>query len=102
MREACSFISADGRTAMWYCSFPRPALFFGVNQEITSERPGRRTMLMSGATAMIIGSILLGASENLATLLANRIITGIGNGMNSSTAPVYLCECAPGNINGSA
>ncbi|KAI8299076.1 Sugar transporter STL1 [Colletotrichum sp. SAR11_240] len=64
------------------------------------ERLGRRSMLMSGATIMIIGSILLGASENLATLLAGRIITGIGNGMNSSTAPVYLSECAPANIRG--
>ncbi|KAJ5017207.1 Sugar transporter STL1 [Colletotrichum sp. SAR 10_99] len=49
---------------------------------------------------MIIGSILLGASENLATLLAGRIITGIGNGMNSSTAPVYISECAPASIRG--
>ncbi|KAJ3962048.1 hypothetical protein N0V92_001225 [Colletotrichum tropicale] len=64
------------------------------------ERLGRRSMLMSGATIMIIGSILLGASENLATLLAGRIITGIGNGMNSSTAPVYLSECAPASIRG--
>ncbi|KAI8311194.1 Sugar transporter STL1 [Colletotrichum sp. SAR11_59] len=64
------------------------------------EKLGRRSMLMSGATIMIIGSILLGASENLAALLAGRIITGIGNGMNSSTAPVYLSECAPANIRG--
>ncbi|KAI8249154.1 Sugar transporter STL1 [Colletotrichum sp. SAR 10_77] len=64
------------------------------------ERLGRRSMLMSGATIMIIGSILLGASENLATLLAGRIITGIGNGMNSSTAPVFLSECAPASIRG--
>ncbi|KAI8274849.1 Sugar transporter STL1 [Colletotrichum sp. SAR11_57] len=64
------------------------------------ERLGRRSMLMSGATIMIIGSILLGASENLATLLAGCIITGIGNGMNSSTAPVYLSECAPASIRG--
>ncbi|KAJ0382748.1 hypothetical protein COL922a_011900 [Colletotrichum nupharicola] len=64
------------------------------------ERLGRRSMLMSGATIMIIGSIFLGASENLATLLAGCIITGIGNGMNSSTAPVYLSECAPASIRG--
>ncbi|KAL2110432.1 hypothetical protein VUR80DRAFT_1192 [Thermomyces stellatus] len=64
------------------------------------ERVGRRRMLMSGAAIMIVGAILLAASHNLAALLAGRIITGIGNGMNSSTAPVYLSECAPAEIRG--
>ncbi|KAF4465013.1 Sugar transporter [Fusarium albosuccineum] len=64
------------------------------------ERLGRRTMLMPGASIMIIGAILLAASYNLAALLAGRIITGIGNGMNSSTAPVYLSECSPASIRG--
>ncbi|KAM5354023.1 hypothetical protein ACJ41O_000673 [Fusarium nematophilum] len=64
------------------------------------ERLGRRTMLMSGASIMIVGAILLAASYNLSALLAGRIITGIGNGMNSSTAPVYLSECSPAGIRG--
>lgn len=64
------------------------------------ERLGRRTMLMSGASIMIIGAILLAASYDLPALLAGRIITGIGNGMNSSTAPVFLSECSPANIRG--
>lgn len=64
------------------------------------ERLGRRRMLMSGAAIMIIGTILLAASYDLAALLAGRIITGVGNGMNSSTAPVFLSECAPASIRG--
>lgn len=64
------------------------------------ERLGRRSMLMTGASIMIIGAVLLASSYNLAALLAGRIITGIGNGMNSSTAPVYLSECAPAAIRG--
>ncbi|KAF6795453.1 sugar transporter [Colletotrichum sojae] len=58
------------------------------------ERLGRRRMLMGGASMMIIGAVLLGASYNIAALLTGRIITGIGSGMNSSTAPVYVSECA--------
>jgi MFS family permease len=62
------------------------------------EHFGRRTMLMVGGFIMIIGSILLSSSYTIAQLLVGRIITGIGNGMNSSTAPVYQSECSPANI----
>ncbi|KAL3477091.1 general substrate transporter [Aspergillus californicus] len=64
------------------------------------ERLGRRTMLLNGGGIMIIGSIILASSETVAQLIAGRIITGIGNGMNSSTAPVYQSECAPASYRG--
>lgn len=65
-----------------------------------AERFGRRTMLMAGGTIMIIGTIILSSSYNIAQLIAGRIITGIGNGMNSSTAPVYQSECSPASNRG--
>ncbi|RDW64099.1 hypothetical protein BP5796_10601 [Coleophoma crateriformis] len=47
---------------------------------------------------MIIGTILLGSSTTLAQLLVGRIVTGVGNGFNSSTIPMYQSElCRPGN-----
>ncbi|KAL2824271.1 general substrate transporter [Aspergillus cavernicola] len=64
------------------------------------ERYGRRTMLINGGGIMIIGAIILASSETVAQLIAGRIITGIGNGMNSSTAPVYQSECAPAAYRG--
>ncbi|KAI4604214.1 hypothetical protein KJ359_000345 [Pestalotiopsis sp. 9143b] len=64
------------------------------------ERLGRRTMLMLGGFIMIIGSAVLGSSFTIAQLIAGRIITGVGNGMNSSTAPVYQSECSPARIRG--
>ncbi|KAF4548185.1 Sugar (and other) transporter-like protein 39 [Elsinoe fawcettii] len=51
-------------------------------------RLGRRRMLILGGSIMIVGAILLGASYTVAQLIVGRIVTGIGNGMNSSTAPV--------------
>jgi MFS family permease len=65
-----------------------------------AERFGRRTMLMTGGTIMIIGTIILSSSYNIAQLIAGRVITGIGNGMNSSTAPVYQSECSPASNRG--
>lgn len=64
------------------------------------ERLGRRTMLLSGGAIMIVGAALLAAAPNIAMLIAGRVVTGIGNGMNSSTAPVYQSECSPARIRG--
>lgn len=62
---------------------------------IIGERLGRRTMLILGGTIMIIGTAILASSYSIAQLLVGRIVTGIGNGMNSSTAPVFQSECSP-------
>ncbi|KAL1875941.1 hypothetical protein VTK73DRAFT_9725 [Phialemonium thermophilum] len=64
------------------------------------ERFGRRTMLFLGGTIMIIGAAILASSFTRAQLIVGRIVTGFGNGMNSSTAPVYLSECSPARIRG--
>ena len=64
------------------------------------ERFGRRTMLMSGGTIMIIGAAILASSYGVAQLIIGRIVTGIGNGMNSSTGPVYQSECSPASYRG--
>lgn len=64
------------------------------------ERFGRRTMLISGGTIMTIGAVILASSDTIAQLIAGRIITGIGNGMNSSTGPVYQSECSPASYRG--
>ena len=64
------------------------------------EKLGRRSMLMLGGTIMIIGTIILTSSTTIAQLIVGRIVTGIGNGMNSSTAPVYQSECSPASFRG--
>lgn len=64
------------------------------------EKYGRRTMLLTGGTIMIIGAAILTTSFTIPQLLVGRIVTGFGNGMNSSTAPVYQSECSPANIRG--
>ncbi|KAF9884240.1 hypothetical protein FE257_001972 [Aspergillus nanangensis] len=62
---------------------------------LIGERFGRRKMLMSGGAIMVIGAIILATSTTVAQLIVGRIVTGLGNGMNSSTAPVYQSECSP-------
>ncbi|CAN8101721.1 unnamed protein product [Discula destructiva] len=64
------------------------------------ERLGRRTMLITGGAVMIVGTAILSGSTTVAQLIVGRIVTGFGNGMNSSTAPVYQSECSPARIRG--
>lgn len=62
------------------------------------ERFGRKNMILAGGTTMIIGTVLLSSSTTFAQLLVGRIVTGAGNGFNSSTIPMYQSEmCKPGN-----
>lgn len=44
---------------------------------------------------MIIGTIILASPTTLAQLLVGRIVTGLGNGFNSSNIPAYQAELCP-------
>ncbi|EGV60763.1 hypothetical protein PSN45_001441 [Yamadazyma tenuis] len=64
------------------------------------EKLGRRAMMLFGAFIMMVGTVLLGSSYTRAQWYVGRMVTGIGNGFNSSTIPVYQSECATGNNRG--
>jgi MFS family permease len=53
-----------------------------------------------GAYIMLIGATIQTASFGLAQLIVGRIVTGVGNGMNTSTIPVWQSEMAPPKIRG--
>ncbi|KAJ7583572.1 general substrate transporter [Mycena floridula] len=64
------------------------------------ETIGRKKMIMAGATTMLVGTAILTSSTTLAQLYVGRIVTGIGNGFNSSSIPVYQSETTGGKIRG--
>jgi MFS family permease len=64
------------------------------------ERYDRRKILISDRLIMIVGAAIFAGLTIIAWLIVGRILTGIGAGMNSSTVPVYLTECAPANSSG--
>ncbi|KLJ13388.1 hypothetical protein EMPG_11677 [Blastomyces silverae] len=73
------------------------ALFIG-------DRLGRRWMIISGAIIMILGVIIqVTAIEDklpLVQFIIGRVITGVGNGMNTSTIPTYQAECSKSHNRG--
>ena len=50
---------------------------------------GRKWMIITGGSIMVIGTVILGFSYTRAQFLVGRILTGFGNGINSSTVPTY-------------
>ncbi|KAF1991620.1 general substrate transporter [Aulographum hederae CBS 113979] len=57
-----------------------------------AEYAGHKNMIMMGALTMIVGTAILASSTTVAQLLVGRIVTGIGNGFNSSNIPAYQSE----------
>ena len=53
---------------------------------------GRKNTILVGTTIMTVGAILQIASYSVAQMIVGRIIAGIGNGINTSTAPVWQSE----------
>ena len=46
---------------------------------------GRRKTIFLGSAIMIVGAILQATAFSLGHLIVGRIITGVGNGLNTST-----------------
>lgn len=69
------------------------------------DKLGRRRSIFLGASIMILGVIIQIASVPpntgaTAQFIIGRCITGIGNGINTSTVPTYQAECCPAHNRG--
>jgi MFS family permease len=64
-------------------------MFGALSTGKVGDMLGRRKTIRYGCLILIIGAILQTASVNVGMMIAARIITGIGNGMNTATIPVY-------------
>ncbi|KAI1842956.1 hypothetical protein JX265_001669 [Neoarthrinium moseri] len=69
------------------------------------DRLGRRYSIFLGAAVMVIGVIIQIASVPpnagaTAQFIIGRLITGIGNGINTSTVPTYQAECSESHNRG--
>ncbi|KAL7625342.1 hypothetical protein AAE478_004558 [Parahypoxylon ruwenzoriense] len=67
--------------------------FVGAVTTIFISNPlGRRRMIMLGTAIMIVGAILQASATTLPHFIIGRIITGLGNGGNTSTVPTWQSE----------
>lgn len=49
---------------------------------------------------MVVGAAIQAGSVTLGMLIAGRVITGIGNGMNTSTVPMWQSETSKSHKRG--
>ncbi|KZV69866.1 general substrate transporter [Peniophora sp. CONT] len=76
-------------------------LFGALSNLWVGDRLGRRKTIAAGGVIMIIGAILQTTSFSYSQLVVARIITGFGNGLNTSTVPAYHAECSSADKRGS-
>ncbi|QKX59670.1 uncharacterized protein TRUGW13939_06810 [Talaromyces rugulosus] len=73
-------------------------LFGAMFALVAGDKLGRRKMIIIGASIMIFGVVIqvtaFPGHVPLAQFMVGRTITGIGNGMNTSTIPTYQAECS--------
>ena len=67
--------------------------FFGAIAAFSiGERLGRKKAVLLGTTVMSIGAILQISAFSVPQMIVGRIVAGLGNGLNTATAPVWQAE----------
>ncbi|KXS94889.1 hypothetical protein AC578_1675 [Pseudocercospora eumusae] len=75
--------------------------FFGAVATIwLGNMLGRKRTIMVGSAIMVIGAAIQSSSFSLGQLIASRLITGFGNGMNTSTVPTWQSETSKSHRRG--
>lgn len=66
-----------------------------------ADKFGRRKMILAAAVIFILGAIGTSLTPDVYLLIAGRIVVGIGIGIASMTAPLYISEVSPSDTRGS-
>ncbi|CAK7236844.1 hypothetical protein SEUCBS140593_009756 [Sporothrix eucalyptigena] len=64
------------------------------------DRLGRKRCIFGGSLIMAVGAVLQCSAFALPQLIVGRVICGIGNGINTSTVPVWQAECSKSHRRG--
>jgi predicted MFS family arabinose efflux permease len=67
-----------------------------------SDRRGRRVVLVAGALAMTAGGVLYLLSDSVATLIAARLVVGVGEGSVYTAGATWAVDLAPEDRRGFA
>jgi MFS family permease len=63
---------------------------------VFGEHLGRRWAIILGGSVMIVGTIIQASAFHVSQIIIGRIVTGLGNGANTATVPIWQSEtCMP-------
>ena len=75
--------------------------FFGaVSGFYIGERLGRKRAIILGTVIMMVGAVIQVSSFGVPQMIVGRIVTGLGNGLNTATAPVWQAETSKASWRG--
>ena len=75
-------------------------IFGAIVVLLYGEKLGRKRALVVGGCIVIVGTILQVTSYTRAQFIVGRIVTGLGNGINTSTLGIYQSETASAQSRG--
>ncbi|XP_024526669.1 inositol transporter 1 isoform X1 [Selaginella moellendorffii] len=65
-----------------------------------SDRFGRRPVLIVADALFVVGAVLMAAATSATLLIVGRVFVGLGVGVASMTAPLYIAEASPASKRG--
>ncbi|CAK7350180.1 unnamed protein product [Dovyalis caffra] len=65
-----------------------------------NDRYGRRSAILIADFLFFIGAVIMASAPSPAPLIVGRVFVGLGVGMASMTAPLYISEASPAKIRG--
>lgn len=66
-----------------------------------NDKFGRRSAILIADFLFFVGGVVMASTMNSALLIVGRVFVGLGVGMTSMTAPLYISEASPAKIRGS-
>ncbi|PIA29729.1 hypothetical protein AQUCO_05800082v1 [Aquilegia coerulea] len=76
------------------------AMFGAAAGGLMNDRCGRKKATLIADVIFAVGSIVMSAATNAYILIFGRFLVGLGVGVASVTAPVYIAEASPSEIRG--
>lgn len=76
------------------------AIFGAAIGGVMNDKFGRRLSIMVADVLFLIGAIVMAFAPVPWVIIIGRILVGLGVGMASMTAPLYISEASPHRIRG--
>lgn len=65
-----------------------------------TDRFGRKISILVADFLFFVGAVIMAAAPNPGVLIGGRVFVGLGVGMASMTAPLYISEASPARVRG--
>jgi sugar porter (SP) family MFS transporter len=94
------FALSDAQTEIGASSLLLGCVFGAAFAAFTSDRFGRKKLLLAAAALFTISSIGTGLALNLTEFVLARLLGGLAIGLASTLSPLYIAEISPARIRG--